>query len=115
MAGLRRHSQVFGLVLLQLSPEPAHSPGCLLLCSNSLRFGSFHVQNGPGLYFYNCPKSLYTGITSHPVSEEAPTVLWDYLLRCGSYVTDSHELARPPRITSVVLSREHRWRLSVRS
>ena len=32
------HSPVFRLVLLQLSPEPAHSPDCLLRCSNSPPF-----------------------------------------------------------------------------
>ena len=65
--------------------QPIHRIACSAVAT-PLRTGMFQVQKGPDLYFYNCCKSLYTGNTSHPVSEASPAAPWNCLLRRGSDV-----------------------------
>ena len=66
--------------------QPIHRIAC---CDVATPSGSAHFtfKTAPNLYFYNCCKSLYTGNTSHPVSEAASMAQRDCLLRCGSDVS----------------------------
>ena len=63
--------------------QPIHRIAC---CDVATPSGSarFTFKTAPELYFYNCCKSLYTGNTSHPVSQPPSMVPRDCLLRCGS-------------------------------
>ena len=84
--------------------QPIHRIAC---CDVATPSGSarFTFKTAPNLYFYNCCKSLYTGNTSHPVSEAASMAQRDCLLRCGSDVSGVihscrnrtiHGYTRPP-------------------